>query len=421
MTTPTLDQLYRSEYGKLLAGLIRRSGSFDQAEDAMQAAFEAALRQWPGDGLPANPAAWLSRTAQHKLIDQQRHLITQRDKSDALAFHLHQLAQDQDDQDIPQDSLRLMFTCCHPALPQTSQVALTLHTLGGLKTDEIARALLVPLSTLAQRLVRAKSKIRDAGIPFQIPADEQLSARLRPVLTVLYLIFNEGYSASFGTQMVRNDLCQEAIRLASLLVRLLPAEAEARGLLGLMLLHDARRATRIDSQGDLVLLEDQDRSQWDQQQIELGCRHTSRAFQQGRPGAYALQAGIAALHAQAPSSAATEWPRIAALYSLLYQQQPTPIIALNRAVAIAMADGLEQGLALLKHIHLPNYHLLPATRADLLRRLGRPAEAADQYRAALALVNNQLEQRFLARRLQEMLSAMALSNSPPSNRQSCAP
>ncbi|MEH6491328.1 RNA polymerase sigma factor [Halopseudomonas sp.] len=418
---PTLEQLYRSEYGKLLAGLIRRCGSFEQAEDALQAAFEAALRQWPGEGWPASPAAWLSRTAQHKLIDQQRRLVTQRDKTEAFEYHLQQLASEDVDQDVPQDSLRLMFTCCHPALPQASQVALTLHTLGGLKTDEIARALLLPLPTLAQRLVRAKNKIRDAGIPFHIPADGQLSERLQPVLTVLYLIFNEGYSASFGAQIVRHDLCQEAIRLASMLVRLLPAEAEARGLLGLMLLHDARRATRTDSQGDLVLLEDQDRGQWDQSQIELGCRHTSRAFQQGRPGPYTLQAGIAALHAQAPSSATTEWRRIAALYSLLYQQQPTPIIALNRAVAIAMADGLEQGLALLEHINLPKYHLLPATRADLLRRLGRPAAAAEQYRAALALVNNQQEQRFLARRLQEMESAMAVSNSPPLNRQVYVP
>ncbi|MEH6567286.1 MAG: sigma-70 family RNA polymerase sigma factor [Halopseudomonas sp.] len=403
MSRPTLDQLYRSEYGKLLAGLIRRCGNFDQAEDALQAAFEAALRQWPSEGWPDTPAAWLSRTAQHKLIDQQRRMITQREKSDALEYHLQQqLTADLDEHEEPQDSLRLIFTCCHPALPQASQVALTLHTLGGLKTDEIARALLLPLPTLAQRLVRAKGKIRDAGIAFQLPTDEQLAERLQSVLAVLYLIFNEGYSASFGARIIRNDLCQEAIRLAGLLVRLLPAEAEARGLLALMLLHDSRRTTRIDEQGDLVLLEDQDRGQWNQQQIELGCHHTSRAFQQARPGAYTLQAGIAALHAQAPSSAQTEWRRIAALYSLLYQQQPTPIIALNRAVAIAMADGLEQGLALLKHIYLPNYHLLPATRADLLRRLGRYAEAAEQYRAALALVNNQQEQRFLSRRLHEM-------------------
>jgi RNA polymerase sigma-70 factor (ECF subfamily) len=394
-------ELHRREYGRILASLIRAVGDFDLAEDALEDAFAAALEQWPERGHPKNPVAWLITTARNKAIDQLRHRTMAEGKRDEIAW----LATEQEDGPVPLDSLRLIFTCCHPALSPEAQVALTLRTICGLSTEEIARAFLVPVPTLAQRLVRAKAKIKSAAIPYEVPDDEMLAERLDAVATTVYLVFNEGYSASFGAELVRSELCNEAIRLARMLVELLPAERELRGLLALMLLHDARRATRTDEDGAIVLLEDQDRSRWDRAKIAEGSALVEQALRGGLPGIYAVQAAIAALHAQAPTAGATDWPQIAALYGLLATIHPSPVIELNRAIAVAMADGLEQGLALLANLHLPGYHLLPAARADLLRRLGRDAEAAVSYREALALVTNDAERRFLERRLAQVTRA----------------
>jgi RNA polymerase sigma-70 factor (ECF subfamily) len=393
-----LGTLHRREYGRILASLIRAVGDFDLAEDALQEAFAAALTQWPAQGPPQHPVAWLLTTARHKAIDQQRRQVLAERKRDDIAALMTQEA----DTPVPLDTLRLIFTCCHPALAPEAQMALTLRTICGLATAEIARAFLVPVPTLAQRLVRAKAKIKAARIPYDVPGDDVIAERLDTVMAVVYLVFNEGYSASFGADLVRAELCADAIRLGRILVELLPAEREPKGLLALMLLHDARRATRTDAGGALVLLAEQDRSLWDGAQIAEGAALVEQALR-GRPlGAYAVQAAIAALHAQARSAGETDWPQIAALYGVLAGVHPSPVVALNRAVAIAMADGLEHGLALLDTIHLPGYHLLPAARADLLRRLGRRAEAATAYRQALALVTNEAERRFLEQRLMEV-------------------
>jgi RNA polymerase sigma-70 factor (ECF subfamily) len=399
-----LAELHKREYGRILATLIRVVKDIGEAEDALQEAFAAALARWPVEGPPRNPVAWLITTARNKAIDRLRHRALAEAKQSEIAELAELSVQDVSDP-VPLDSLRLIFTCCHPALSPDAQVALTLRTICGLSTEEIARAFLVPAPTLAQRIVRAKAKIKTARIPYDVPDDERLGERLASVLTVVYLVFNEGYSASFGEDLVRGELCAEAIRLGRLVCELLPAQREATGLLALMLLHDARRATRVDEQGELVLLEDQDRSRWERAKIREGVALARRALEGGAPGEYAVQAAIAALHAQAPSADKTDWRQIAALYSLLVALLPSPVVELNRAVAVALADGYEHGLALLELVNLPGYYLLPAAKADLLRRLGRNREAAVAYRAALALVTNDAERRFLERRLAEVSAA----------------
>jgi RNA polymerase sigma-70 factor (ECF subfamily) len=395
-------ELERREYGRILASLIRTFGDFDLAEDALQDAFEAALVQWPAQGAPASPAAWLIATARHKAIDRVRKRALAGDKRAELAAL--QAPDHGDDEPAPLDSLRLIFTCCHPALAPESQVALTLRTICGLPTDAIARAFLVPPATLAQRLVRAKAKIKAAHIPYEVPSDEDLPARLDAVLAVVYLVFNEGYTAAFGSELCRADLCAEAIRLGRMLCELLPAELEAKALLALMLLHDARRETRTAADGTMIRLEDQDRTRWKAAPIAEGATLVEAALKRRPPGPYALQAAIAALHAQARAAADTDWPQIAALYGLLATLYPSPVVELNRAVAVAMADGPAAGLALLDHLHLPGYHLLPASRAQLLARLGRYAEAEAAYREALELVTNAAERRFLEQQLAEAIA-----------------
>ncbi len=403
-----IEEIFRAEHGRILATLIRVLGDIDVAEEAMQEAFGAALEQWPVAGTPTSPVPWLVSTGRHKAIDRLRQRARFVQKQEEIARHLELLAAEED-APAPEDRLRLIFTCCHPALAIEAQVALTLRTLGGLSTEEIAHAFLVPAPTMAQRLVRAKAKIRDARIPYQVPPDHALVERLEAVTVVVYLVFNEGYAASFGGRLVRHELCEQAIRLGRMLVELLPAHAEPKGLLALMLLHDARREARVDGAGDIVLLEDQDRTCWDRAQIDEGAALVEVALSGGGrpPGPYALQAAIAAVHAQAPTAAATDWREIAALYGMLAQVHPTPVIELNRAVAVAMSDGIERGLALVDELdrrgELAGYHLLPAARAELLRRLGRPAEAAESYRRALALVSNEAERRHLGKRLREIV------------------
>lgn len=396
-----LSELHRREYGRILASVIRTVRDFDVAEDALQDAFAAALAQWPTEGVPDSPVAWLVSTARHKAVDRVRRRALAEARQDEIAAELGHVSAEP----TPTDTLRLIFTCCHPALAPEAQVALTLRTVCGLSTEEIARAFLVPAPTLAQRLVRAKAKIRNARIPYVVPDDDALAGRLDAVLDVVYLVFNEGYSASAGAELVRAELCAEAIRLGRMIVELLPGEREPRGLLALMLCLDARRATRADPTGALVRLEDQDRTRWNREKIREGSGLVEAALTGGLPGRFGLQAAIAALHAQAPSASETDWPQIAALYSVLAAVHPSPVVELNRAVAIAFADGLERGLALLDTIRLPGYHLLPASRADLLARLGRLDQAAEAYREALALVGNEAERRFLEHRLAEVVAA----------------
>jgi RNA polymerase sigma-70 factor (ECF subfamily) len=404
-----VEEIFRHEHGRILATLIRLLGDFDVAEDALQDAIAVALEQWPTAGPPANPVAWLVSTARHKAIDRLRRRARLAQKQDEIARHIELTALEQE-APVPEDRLRLIFTCCHPALALEAQVALTLRTLGGLSTEEIARAFLVPTPTMAQRLVRAKAKIRTAGIPYEVPPLDALAERLDAVMVVVYLVFNEGYAATFGARLVRHELCEQAIRLGRMLVELLPAYAEPRGLLALMLLHDSRRQARVDAAGEIVLLEHQDRSLWDRAQIAEGVALAEAALRGGggQLGPYALQAAIAAVHAEASTAADTDWPQIVALYGVLARITPSPVVQLNRAVAVAMSNGIEQGLALVDELdrqgELTDYHLLPAARAELLRRLGRHAEAAESYRRALALVSNDAERRHLDKRLREIVS-----------------
>jgi RNA polymerase sigma-70 factor (ECF subfamily) len=386
--------------------LIRRIGDWDLAEECAQDAFAAALERWPSDGIPRHPGAWLTTVARHRAMDRLRRAAVGAAKLAEVA-RLDSVNEPdiEDRSEVPDDQLRLMFTCCHPALSLDAQVALTLRTLAGMTTIEIARAFLVTEPTMAQRLVRAKKKIRHAGIPFRVPPAHLLVDRTGAVLSVLYLLFNEGYSASAGADLMRQALCGEAIRLTRTLSDLMPDEPEALGLLSLMLLHHARRAGRVDVRGDLVLLSDQDRTLWDHDAITAGADALTAALRMGRPGPFQIQAAVAACHAQARQASDTDWAEIAALYGQLQAIAPSPVVELNRAVAVSMAEGPEAALALLTALetsgNLAGYYLLAATRADVLRRLERPAEAAQAYRQALALVTTDTERRFLEGRLGE--------------------
>jgi RNA polymerase sigma-70 factor (ECF subfamily) len=403
-----VDTVYRAESRRVLATLIRLLGSFDVAEEALHDAFAAAVEQWPREGVPANPRAWLVSAGRFKAIDKIRRRARFDETIAQLMNELDaeaEIAPEPNDESVKDDRLRLIFTCCHPALSADAQVALTLREVCGLTTEEIARAYLTPATTLAQRIVRAKNKIRDARIPYEVPSVEDLPARLESVLRVIYLVFNEGYYATSGAELTRHDLSAEAIRLGRLLVELL-AEPEAIGLLALMLLQESRRAARTTKEGDLVLLEDQDRSVWNANQIAEGAALVERALSSGPIGAYTLQAAIAAVHAQARTAASTDWARIVKLYDLLLQLMPSPVVELNRAAAIAMRDGAAAGLPLIEALlgrgELTDYHLAHAARADLYRRLGNTAEARASYARALELARQEPERRFLEKRLADL-------------------
>jgi RNA polymerase sigma-70 factor (ECF subfamily) len=413
MLTPVIDSVCRAEGARVLAGLIRRFGDFDLAEDALQDAFAKAIEIWPTQGLPDAPAAWLTTVAQRRALDLIRRRRAGPDYTGDPPDIAAPQPEDAEDSDahpaqisgIEDDRLRLLFTCCHPAIAQAAQMALALRTLCGLSTREIARAFLEPEATTAQRLVRVKRKILEARIPYEVPSGEALPERLQTVLGVVYLVFNEGYAGTDTPGLVRPDLCTEAIRLARLLVELMPRESEALGLLALMLLHDARRATRVGDDGAIMSLEEQDRTRWNREEIAEGLELLDSALALHRRGPYQLQAAIAALHARAPRAEDTDWKQIAALYGGLLREQPGAVVELNAAVALAMAEGPERGLEWMARLgereELIGYHLLPAARADLLRRLGRFAEARAAYRAALALVRNPAERGYLDRRLVE--------------------
>jgi RNA polymerase sigma-70 factor, ECF subfamily len=404
-----VDRIYRDDSRRVLATLLRFFHDFDIAEEALHDAFVAAIERWPVEGVPKNPRTWLVSTGRFKAIDSLRRRAALDDRLPEIERRLTELSQteqtfaDTDDiGDIGDDRLRLVFTCCHPALSTDAQVALTLHTIGGLTTEEIAHAFLVPTPTLAQRIVRAKNKIRDAGIPYEIPEHADLPERLDAVLATIYLIFNEGYSATFGATVTRADLCGEAIRLGRLLVELLP-EPEAVGLLAMMLLHDSRRSTRTNKSGDLVVLEEQDRTKWNHDQIREGLQLTERALQSGRVGPYAIQAAISAVHAEAKHSNETDWAQIVVLYDVLLSMGSSPVIELNQAAAVAMRDGPERGIelidALLARGELTTYHLAHSARADLLRRLGHTDAALAAYATALELTTQEPERRFIERRM----------------------
>jgi RNA polymerase sigma-70 factor (ECF subfamily) len=381
--------------------MIRVTGDWDLAEECAQEAFARAVDRWESDGVPDKPGAWLTTTARNIAVDRLRRSTVERAKLQEVAAVMDESTVDEST--VDDDRLRLIFTCCHPALPLEARVALTLRTLCGLDTTEIARAFMVPVGTMAQRLVRAKHKIRNAGIPYRVPAPDLLPERTAAVLAVLYLMFNEGYAATGGADLVRGNLCDEAIRLARILHTLMPGEAEVAGLLALMLLHHSRSAGRVSAEGELIPLSDQDRSLWSASEISEGVRVLEAALRSRRPGPYQIQAAIAACHAVAPDTDNTDWSQIAALYGELTRWTPNPVVELNRAVAVGMADGPAAGLALVDALAatgaLAGYHLLPATRADLLRRLDRPSEAADEYRVALGQVTNEAERTYLARRL----------------------
>ncbi|HEV8611367.1 MAG TPA: RNA polymerase sigma factor [Thermoanaerobaculia bacterium] len=402
------ESVYREERPRALATLIRLLGDFDLAEDSLQEAFAAALEQWPSSGVPRNPRAWLVSGARHKAIDRLRREKSFAAKRREIAYEIPTAVPppEIDEEPFSDDLMRLIFTCCHPALAVEAQVALTLKTLCGLSVEEIARAFLVSSSTMAQRLVRAKAKIRAARVPYAVPTNEELAERLEGVLRVVYLVFNEGYAATSGDELVRRELCAEAIRLGRLVWVLFPAESEVAGLLGLMLIQDSRRSARVDGNGEIVTLEEQDRTLWDRDEIAEGQTLAETALRRGGAGFYAIQAAIAALHAQAARAEDTDWPQIAALYALLLRLHPSPVVALNHAAAVAMGNGLQRGLRLIEELEatgeLDGYYLLPAAKADVLRRLGRHVEAATAYEQALSLVTHAAERRYLQRRLREV-------------------